>query len=149
MNDEYKEAEKYATMDLNLRKEMKDERGMAYAYKNLGTINNYLKNYALSEEYYLKGLEYAIKTEDEQSGVAPDGNRIIGEILDGHFSDGADAVASTPLVTYVGTEVKGKVVFTTVQIPFTSNASGEVAIWISAVTDVDAYVDNVKVYPAQ
>lgn len=98
---------------------------------------------------YILEYEYAIKTEDEQSGVAPEGNRIIGEILDGHFSDGADAVASTPLVTYVGTEVKGKVVFTTVQIPFTSNASGEVAIWISAVTDVDAYVDNVKVYPAQ
>jgi PKD repeat protein len=98
---------------------------------------------------YILEYEYAIKTPAEQSGVAPDGNRIIGEILDGHFADGADAVASTPLVTYVGTEVKGKVVFTTVKIPFTSNASGEVAIWISAVTDVDAYLDNVKVYPAE
>ncbi|MGB5383183.1 MAG: PKD domain-containing protein [Lutimonas sp.] len=98
---------------------------------------------------YILEYEYAIKTPDEQSGEAPDGNRIIGEILDGHFSDGADAVASTPLVTYVGSEVKGKVIFTTVKIPFTSNSTGEVAIWISAVTDVDAYVDNVKVYPAE
>lgn len=98
-------------------------------------------------EKYILEYEYAIKSEDEQSGVAPGGNRIIGEILDGHFSDGADALASTPLVTFVGTENKGKTTFTTVQVEFTSNASGEVAIWLSAVTDVDAYVDNVKVYP--
>lgn len=100
-------------------------------------------------EYFLE-YQYAIKTPTEQSGVAPDGNRIIGEILDGHFSDGADAVISSnagPLVRHVGTEVLGKTTFTTVRVQFTSNATGNVAVWIYGVTDVDAYVDNVKVYP--
>ena len=100
-------------------------------------------------DYFLE-YQYAIKTPTEQSGVAPDGNRIIGEILDGHFSDGVDAVASSnagPLVRHVGTEVLGKTTFTTVRVQFTANATGNVAIWIYGVTDVDAYVDNVKVYP--
>ena len=100
-------------------------------------------------EYVLE-YEYAIKTEAEQTGIAPGGNRIIGGIIGGHFEDGADAITSydaAPLVHHVGTEVLGKTVFTTVQETFTSNASGEVAILLYGVTDVDAYVDNVKVYP--
>lgn len=99
---------------------------------------------------YILEYEYAIKTPAEQSGVAPDGNRIIGGIIDGHFDDGALAIPkfdAVPLANHVGTEVLGKVVFTTVKEEFTSNASGEIAILIYAVTDVDAYVDNVKVYP--
>lgn len=102
-------------------------------------------------EYVLE-YEYAIKTPEEQSGVAPGGNRIVGAILDGHFADGADAITGYndgegALINFIGTEVLGKTTFTTVQTTFTSNASGEVAILISGVTDVDAYVDNVKVYP--
>lgn len=100
---------------------------------------------------YVLEYEYAIKTPDEQAGIAEGGNRIIGGILDGHFEDGADAVGSfdqKPLLMYVGDMVLGKTTFTTVQEQFTSNASGEVAILIYAVTDVDAYLDNVKVYPA-
>lgn len=102
-------------------------------------------------EYVLE-YEYAIKTPEEQSGVAPDGNRIVGAILDGHFADGADGITSYndgagALVNFVGTEVLGKTTFTTVQATFTTNATGEVAILIYGVTDVDAYVDNVKVYP--
>ena len=100
-------------------------------------------------EYVLE-YEYSIKTEAEQAGVAPGGNRIIGGILDGHFEDGAEAIPkfdAVPLVSHIGTEVLGKGVFTIVQTEFTSNAKGEVAILIYAVTDVDAYVDNVKVYP--
>lgn len=102
-------------------------------------------------EYVLE-YEYAIKTPDEQSGVAPDGNRIVGAILDGHFADGVDGIASYnggagALVNFVGTEVLGKTTFTTVQTTFTSNETGEVSILIYGVTDVDAYVDNVKVYP--
>ena len=97
---------------------------------------------------YILEYEYAIKTPDEQSGIADGGNRILAAILDGHFDDGSDAVASTPIVNFVGTEVKGKTTFTTVQIEFISNATGEVGIMIYAVTDVDAYVDNVKIYPA-
>ena len=98
-------------------------------------------------EYVLE-YEYAIKNDGTQ---APGDNRIIGGILDGHFDDGADAVVSheaAPLLTFVGDMDLGKTIFTTVQERFTSNASGEVAILIYGVTDVDAYVDNVKVYPA-
>lgn len=102
-------------------------------------------------EYVLE-YEYAIKTESEQSGVAPGGNRIIGAMLNGHFNDGADAIASYndglgALVNHVGTEVLGKTTFTTVRANFTSNDTGLVAILLFGVTDVDAYVDNVKVYP--
>ncbi|MEM5567073.1 PKD domain-containing protein [Psychroserpens sp. AS72] len=113
-----------------------------YAYQELIVSPN--------TEYVLEYL-YAIKTPDEQSGVADGGNRIIGGIIDGHFDDGADGIASYdagPLLNHVGTEVLGKTVFTTVELTFTSNASGEIAILIYGVTDVDAYVDNVKVYPA-
>ncbi|GAA4951886.1 hypothetical protein GCM10023314_26680 [Algibacter agarivorans] len=95
---------------------------------------------------YILEYEYAIKTPAEQAGVAPGGNRIISEVLDGHFADGADAVASTPISQFVANEVKGKTSHTKVEQEFTTNASGEVAILIYAVTDVDVYIDNVKVY---
>lgn len=102
---------------------------------------------------YILEYEYAIKTQAEQSGIADGGNRIIGGILNGHFDDGADAVPDAGndgllLISHVGTMDLGKGIFTTVQERFTSNSSGEVAILIYGVTDVDAYVDNVKVYPA-
>jgi len=98
---------------------------------------------------YVLEYEYAIKTPAEQAGVAAGGNRIISEVLDGHFSDGADAVASTPLSQFIANEVKGKTSHTTVRQEFTTNGSGEVALMFYAVTDVDVYVDNVKVYPAE
>lgn len=114
-----------------------------YAYQAITVTPN--TNYIL--EY-----EYAIKTEAEQDGIAPGGNRIIGEILGGHFSDGADAIASStagPIAQHVGTLTLGKTTFTKVTKVFTSNATGLVSILIYGVTDVDAYVDNVKVYPAK
>lgn len=98
---------------------------------------------------YILEYEYAIKTDVATDPIG--GRRIVAEILDGHFTDGADAFAQSSaggaLVTFVGTEALGQTVFTKVETRFTSNASGEVAIWIWAVTPVDAYVDNVKVYP--
>lgn len=97
---------------------------------------------------YILEYEYAIKTPAEQAGVAPDGNRIYSEVLDGHFSDGANAVASTPVSQFVADEVKGKTVHTKVEQKFTTNGSGEMAIMFYAVTDVDVYIDNVKVYAA-
>lgn len=97
---------------------------------------------------YILEYEYAIKTPAEQAGVAPGGNRIISVILDGHYDDGANAVASTYVSEFVADEVKGKTGHTTVQQKFTTNASGEMAIMFYAVTDVDVYVDNVKVYAA-
>lgn len=97
---------------------------------------------------YILEYEYAIKTPAEQAGVAPGGNRIISEVLDGHFSDGADAVASTPIEQFIADEVKGKTTHTLVEQEFTTNGSGEMAIMIYAVSDVDCYIDNVKVYAA-
>ena len=98
---------------------------------------------------YILEYEYAIKTPVEQAGVAVGGNRIISELLDGHFDDGADAVASTPISQFIANEVKGKTSHTTVKQEFTTNASGQIGIMFYAVTDVDVYIDNVKVYAAE
>lgn len=95
---------------------------------------------------YILEFEYAIKTPAEQAGVAVGGNRIFAAVLDGHFVDGAVAVASTPLKTFVADEVKGKASHTTAKVEFTTNATGEVSIMFSAETAVDVYIDNVKVY---
>lgn len=97
---------------------------------------------------YILEYEYAIKTPAEQAGVAPDGNRIISEVLNAHFSDGADAVASDHVSQFIATEVKGKTSHTTVKQQFTTNGTGQMAIMFYAVTDVDVYIDNVKVYAA-
>lgn len=97
---------------------------------------------------YILEYEYAIKTPAEQAGVAPEGNRIISAVLDGHFDDGADAVASTPISQFIANEVKGKTTHTLVEQEFSTNASGEISIIFYAVTDVDVYIDNVKVYAA-
>jgi hypothetical protein len=91
---------------------------------------------------YIVEFEYSVKT----GGL---GSYINVQILDGHFDEVADALASTPLMESVNddSEQLGNKVFTTVKKEFTSNASGEVAIFIFASTSVDAYIDNVKVYP--
>lgn len=98
---------------------------------------------------YTLEFEYAIKDDIATDPIG--GRRMVAEILDGHFTDGVDAynqsIAGGALVTYVGTEVKGKTTFTQVKVDFTSNDSGLVSIWLWAVTPVDLYVDNVKVYP--
>ena len=98
---------------------------------------------------YILEFEYAIKTPAEQAGVASGGNRIFATILDGHFADGADAVASTPIKHFVADEVKGKTSHTLVEVEFTANGSGQVGIMFSAETLVDCYIDNVKVYAAK
>lgn len=98
---------------------------------------------------YIFEYEYAIKT------GGPDTNSIVGLILNGHYSDSDVALASNPLVKHVGTEAKGKFADngcsggTTVIERFRSNAVGEVSIFIYAVNDRDAFVDNVKIYPAE
>ncbi len=109
-----------------------------YAYQALVVSPN--------TEYILE-YEYAIK---DDGTIVAGGNRIIAGILDGHFDDGVDGVASFdagPLVSHIGLEDLGKGNFTTVEEEFTSNASGEISILIFGITDVDGYVDNVKVYP--
>lgn len=93
-------------------------------------------------------LEYAhaIKTDkDDIEG----GDRVIVEILDGWFDDGADAYASTPLVQATGSTANGKGNFEVVSQTFTSNDSGQIAIWIYAITKDELYVDNVKVNPVE
>ena len=97
---------------------------------------------------YILEYEYAIKTPAQQAGVAAGGNRIISEVLGGHFADGADAVASEPISQFVASEVLGKTSHTTVEQEFVANGTGEMAIMFYAVTDVDVYIDNVKVYAA-
>jgi PKD repeat protein len=97
---------------------------------------------------YILEYEYAIKTPAEQAGVAAGGNRIISEVLGAHFADGADAVASEPISQFVASEARGKTTHTTVQQEFIANGTGEMAIMFYAVTDVDVYIDNVKVYAA-
>ena len=97
---------------------------------------------------YIFEYDYAIRT----GGSAT--NSIVAAILNGHFTDSASAVASNALVEHVGIESKGKFGDnscsggTTMELKFRSNSIGEVSILIYAVTDKDAYVDNVKVYPA-
>jgi len=100
---------------------------------------------------YTLEFEYAIKDDIAEDPIG--GRRFVAEILDGHFTDGFEAFTQSDsggaLLTYLGTEVKGKTTFTTVKVDFTSNDSGLISIWLWAVTPVDLYVDNVKVYPRQ
>jgi hypothetical protein len=115
-----------------------------YAYQELNLKPN--------TDYVLE-YQYAIRTGDPQP---IGGNRIVGLILDGQYVDGADAVdnISDNLGNHEGFIAEGKFNETTdgagtvVQIPFTSNDSGEVAVMFYAVTSKDAYIDNVKVYEA-
>lgn len=96
-------------------------------------------------EYVLE-YEYAIKNDNDTNG----GAKIVGEILDGHFSDGADALVSSdagPIVRNEGANLLGKGNFTLVRQQFTASNSGLVSIFIWGETKQDAYVDNVKVYP--
>ena len=115
-----------------------------YAYQAIEVTPN--------SEYYVE-FSHAIKTDKtDVSG----GDRILVEILDGHFDDGANAVISSsngPLARAVGDTANGKGNFTVIKKQFTkkftTNASGNVTIWIYGQTITgNAYVDNVKVYSA-
>ena len=126
----------------------------AGAFKSADTRYAYQAITVTPNTEYILEYEYAIK--DDEATDPEGGRRVVGEILNGHFADGADAAASSEagnaLATHVGTVAEGKfsdTVGTTVQLEFTSNASGQIAIWLWAVTPVDAFVDNVKVYPKE
>lgn len=114
--------------------------GSRYAYQALTLAPN--TNYILEYEYAIKD-----DTADDPIG----GRRIVGLALDGHYMDGANAIADidSNLGNHVGTIAEGKFsnsVGTLVQIPFTSNDSGEVSVLFYAVTPKDGWIDNVKVY---
>lgn len=111
-----------------------------YAYQALKLTPN--TSYTL--EY-----QYAIKNDSADEPIG--GRRIVAVVLDGHYADGADAVANigSNLANFAGTVSNGKFSDSnreTVMLNFTSNDSGEVAIMFYAVTPKDAYIDNVKVY---
>ncbi|TMM56735.1 hypothetical protein FEE95_09545 [Maribacter algarum] len=100
---------------------------------------------------YILQYQYAIK---DDSGTDPvGGRRVVGLILDQHYDDGADAAANlgNNLGFDEGFVAEGKFSDTNndfgtlVQIPFTANISGEVAVMFYAVSPKDAYIDNVKV----
>ncbi len=100
---------------------------------------------------YILEYQYAIK---DDSGTDPiGGRRVVGLILDSWYDDGADAADNlgNNLGFNEGFVAEGKFSDTTddfgtlVQIPFTANSSGEVAVMFYAVSPKDAYIDNVKV----
>lgn len=95
---------------------------------------------------YTVEWEHAIKNDVED---AEGGDRVVLQILDGHYSDGQDALNANVLSETVGNIADGKGNFTLLKTQFDSNDSGEIAIWIYGVTNEDAYVDNVKLYPTE
>jgi len=98
---------------------------------------------------YILEYEYAIKNDSADDPIG--GRRVVGAVLDGHYIDGADAVddLNSNLGNHVGTINEGKFSSsrgTKVQIQFTTNDSGEIAVMFYAVTPKDAWIDNVKVF---
>ena len=79
---------------------------------------------------------------------------VIADIIAGHYTDGWEAYQQTDLgggsslLHMEVAEAKGKGNFTTVTGSFIAPESGLISIMLSAITPVDVYVDNVKVYPA-
>lgn len=111
-----------------------------YAYQEILVTPN--------TDYFIE-FEYAIKTDKED---IEGGDRVIGEVLDGWFADGVDAVASSeagPIVQVVGDVANGKGNFDKPVVVFTSNDSGKISLWLYAITKDELYVDNVKVYPVE
>ena len=118
-----------------------------YAYQGLDLMPN--------TDYILQ-YQYAIK-DDDSSNEPIGGRRVVGLVLDGQYVDGAEAASdadSNNLGYHEGFIAEGKFNATTddagtvVLIPFTSNDSGEIGVMFYAVTPVDAWIDNVKVYEA-
>ena len=100
---------------------------------------------------YVLQYQYAIDDDNDDPVGIP--RHLAGLILDGHFIDGADATDAIPdnLGIHLGYYAEGKFNATPVdygtfvEIPFTSNASGEVAVMFYSVAPDDAWIDNVKV----
>lgn len=89
-------------------------------------------------------FSHAIK---KDKADAAGGDRVVVAILDGHYSDGAVAFASTPLGEFTGTRAEGSKNFDEVTGIFTSNATGEIGIMMYSISNDNSYIDNVKVTP--
>ncbi|MEM6295774.1 MAG: hypothetical protein AAGA54_31165 [Myxococcota bacterium] len=103
---------------------------------------------------YTLEFEYAIK--DDVATDPPEGRMVIADVVAGHYTDGFEAYQLTDqaeeneesLLHIEVLERKGKGNFTVVTGEFTAPESGLVSLMFSAITPVDVYVDNVKVYPS-
>lgn len=95
---------------------------------------------------YVVEWEHAIKNDKDD---APGGDRIVLNILDGHYDDGKDALSAPIIVESVGNVANGKGNFTLLKAEFDSNESGQISIWMYGVTSEDAYADNIKLYPKE
>ncbi|MEO9474784.1 MAG: PKD domain-containing protein [Cyclobacteriaceae bacterium] len=113
-----------------------------YAYQELSLTPN--------TDYVLE-YQYAIDDDnDDPVGLT---RHLAGLVLDGHFMDGADALAAAGdnIGSHLGYYAEGKFNTTPndygtyVQIPFTSNESGDVAVMFYSTAPDDAWIDNVKV----
>ncbi len=95
---------------------------------------------------YVVEWEHSIKNDkDDVTG----GDRVVLNIIDGHYSDGKDALSAPIIVESVGDVAIGKGNFTLLKAEFDSNESGQIAIWMYGVTSEDAYADNIKLYPKE
>lgn len=101
---------------------------------------------------YILEFQYAIK--DDIATDPAEGRLVIADVVDGHYTDGfesyqnTDRGGGTSLLHIEVSEQNGKGNFKTVTGEFTAPESGLVSLMFSAITPVDVYVDNVKVYPA-
>lgn len=101
---------------------------------------------------YVLEFEYAIK--DDVATDPAEGRIVIADIVAGHYTDGWEAYQQTDrgggesLLHMEVSERKGKGNFTVVTGEFDAPESGQISVMFSAITPVDVYVDNVKVYPA-
>ncbi|MFY0598905.1 MAG: PKD domain-containing protein [Cyclobacteriaceae bacterium] len=116
-----------------------------YAYQAL--------NLTPSTDYVLE-YQYAIDDDnDDPVGLT---RHVSGLVIEGHYMDGADAVAaiSNNLGIHLGYYAEGKFSDTPgdygtfVQVPFTSTESGEVAVMFYSTAPDDAWIDNVRVIPS-
>ncbi|MEP0369291.1 MAG: PKD domain-containing protein [Cyclobacteriaceae bacterium] len=116
-----------------------------YAYQALSLTPN--------TDYVLQ-YQYAIDDDnDDPAGLA---RHIAGLVLDGHFMDGADALAAINdnLGMHLGYSAEGKFSDTPIdygtfaEVAFTSNESGDVAVMLYSTAPDDAWIDNVRVIEA-
>lgn len=91
-----------------------------------------------SNASYTLEYSYAINS----GGGASD--KVVVEILPGHYSEGETAISATPITQLSGSSTLGKNNFTTISQSFTSPSNGSASIWMYSEATANAYIDNVK-----
>jgi tetratricopeptide (TPR) repeat protein len=64
LQDNYKEAQKYYLLNLQIRQQLNDEKGIATAYNNLATLNLNKSKFLESINYYQKSLSIRLSIKD-------------------------------------------------------------------------------------